>query len=287
MKKVILLLLSAITFAGGCDRYEKKSDEFPPDSGSSQSLRSSETPSIESLTGLLKNLRENLDSISLLRQVIYIKTKGNEEVSPAIVSEINIQIRRLNDIIKNNKIQIYAINKQLRLAMRKNNELSETLHGLNSQLAEKETELNVLKRELHNYNMAVINLETVIGFLSVENAILAETVNEEMDRLQTAYYIVGSLKELKREQIIDEKGGWLGLGKTHGLNNELGKEKFTKINYTQTITIPVNSKKVRILTTHASDSYQLDRQNGTIANIQVNDPEKFWSVSKYLVIVKE
>jgi hypothetical protein len=49
----------------------------------------------------------------------------------------------------------------------------------------------------------------------------------------------------------------------------------------------VNLKKVKLVTSHPSDSYTLEKNGDQVSNIQITNPEKFWRASKYLVVVKD
>jgi hypothetical protein len=80
----------------------------------------------------------------------------------------------------------------------------------------------------------------------------------------------------------------LGIGKTEQLSANFDNSKFTKIDYTQTTTIAVNSA-MKIVTTHPTDSYTLEKDatdKNKVTNIVITNPEKFWSASKYLVVIK-
>jgi hypothetical protein len=47
---------------------------------------------------------------------------------------------------------------------------------------------------------------------------------------------------------------------------------------------------MKIITSHPSDSYTLDKDasdKDKVTNIVITNSEKFWSTSKYLVVVKD
>ena len=74
------------------------------------------------------------------------------------------------------------------------------------------------------------------------------------------------------------------------LVKDFDKSAFTTINIMQVTDIPIAAKDVELLTNHPSDSYTLvsdDTKKGMITNLVITNPEKFWSTSKYLVIVKK
>ena len=97
---------------------------------------------------------------------------------------------------------------------------------------------------------------------------------------------MGSSSDLIKWELVDQQGGFLGIGISNKLSNNLDINMFTKIDYTQTTSIPVNSKRIKIVTTHPTGSFSLDKTGKTVNSIVISDPERFWSASKYLVITK-
>ena len=93
-----------------------------------------------------------------------------------------------------------------------------------------------------------------------------------------------AVKDLQKSNLIDKEGGLLGIGRTTKVSNNLDNNLFTKIDYVETTSIPVNSKSMKIITSHPTDSYSLDKTGKMINSIMISDPAKFWSESKYLVI---
>ena len=101
--------------------------------------------------------------------------------------------------------------------------------------------------------------------------------------------MIGKTKELQEANLINKAGGLLGIGRTPKLSESFDKEKFTRIDYTQISSIPVNSDGVKIITIHPADSYILDKDTkdkNLVKSIVITNAEKFWSASKYLVIIK-
>ena len=116
----------------------------------------------------------------------------------------------------------------------------------------------------------------------------AQYISSQMEELQKAYYVIGEMKELQEKNIINSQGGMLGMGKTQKMSDNIDNSTFKQIDCVNTTTIPVNCKKPKMLTTHPYNSYLLDKdKSGYVTNLEITNPEKFWSISKYLVIVKE
>jgi len=80
------------------------------------------------------------------------------------------------------------------------------------------------------------------------------------------------------------------MGKTDKLNANIDNSQFIRIDYTQVSSITVNSKKMKLVTSHPSDSYSLDideNEKDLVKSLIITNAEKFWSASKYLVILND
>ncbi|MBI2722091.1 MAG: hypothetical protein HYX39_07945 [Bacteroidetes bacterium] len=153
-------------------------------------------------------------------------------------------------------------------------------------LTQNHSELVALQARLKALNAQVKQLQVSINTLSSANTHQSALIASQTESLQTAYYIVGKSKELTHMKVIDKNGGLLGLGKTVKLNPDFCQKIFTKVNITQFLTIHLNSKKSKIITTHPKDSYVLEiSTNNASSTLLITHPEKFWSASKYLVII--
>ena len=135
-------------------------------------------------------------------------------------------------------------------------------------------------------NANIIQLQTTVDTLNQVTTTQAKTISDQTTALHTAYYKIGKSKDLQEMNIINKEGGLLGIGKSSKLNENIDNTKFTKIDYTQTTTIPVNGDNIKIVTAHPAGSYELDKTGkNTVTNIRITNPDLFWSASKYMVIV--
>ncbi len=69
------------------------------------------------------------------------------------------------------------------------------------------------------------------------------------------------------------------------LEGEFNKEAFTQIDIRDIVSIETTGKRVKLLTSHPSDSYALEQGEDENVVIKILLPEKFWSVSKYLFVI--
>ena len=81
-------------------------------------------------------------------------------------------------------------------------------------------------------------------------------------------------KELKENGILNSK---------YILNKEVPTEKFVQVDKRELDKITLEAKKAVVLSAHPVNSYKIVKNENTIT-LQINNPEQFWSVTKYLVI---
>jgi uncharacterized coiled-coil protein SlyX len=236
------------------------------------------------------DVERNLDSVAAHQHVIYQTTNNfRGDLKSNQKEHINSQISAINDLMDANRAKIDELNKKLKRSGRKNYQLEKVIATLNDQLAQKDAELSSLNEQLAALHTEMAQLRTSMDTLNKQNLAQSETISSKTAELHTAYYIVGGSKDLAEAKLIDKKGGLLGIGKTLKINENADNSKFTKIDYTKTNTIDVFGDHVKIVTSHPSDSYTLEtdeKDKKMVRNLVINDPEKFWSMSKYLIVVK-
>lgn len=241
--------------------------------------------SVNDFISSFNEIEQNLDLITKKQHVIMASSNKND-LKASQKDRINSEINAINELMEMNTKKIKELNRKLNRSDKKNIELTKTIDFLNNQLNEKYQELAVLNEQLNSLNAQVVQLQTSVDTLSYQNMAQSQTINERTTQLHTAYYIVGTSKDLQKSKLIDKKGGILGIGKTSKLSENLDNSLFTKIDYTETTSIPVNSESIKIVTTHPTGSYELDKTGKMVNSIMITDPDKFWSASKYLVVTK-
>jgi len=131
-------------------------------------------------------------------------------------------------------------------------------------------------------------LNAKLDTLTETNIELSHKVDKQTEVINSAWYAFGTKKELLENKIIDKTGGFLGIGKSTKMKADFDNSYFTKVDVSQTKSIDLFVKKAKLITTHPTDSYQIVYgQNGGVDKIEIINPDKFWSASKYLVIEVE
>lgn len=287
MKKQLILITSILTLAA-CNQQANKNEpnSLQNEKDSLQTLLNERDSTLSAYMQSFLDIEQTLDSINTRQNNIYFRTEGEPEVSFTIVDEINKEIKAINQLVEKNSKKITLLNNEIKKSGGNNKKMEEMITQLNQQIKSKQDELAFLNSKLNSMNIRSFQLQTTISLLNAQNEAQTAIIEKNKEALHRAYYIVGTSKDLQKEKIIDKKGGLLGMGRTQELSNDFDGKKFIKVDYSQLNNIPVNCKKVQIITTHPSDSYRMVRENGLVKDIIITDADEFWKASKYLVIVK-
>lgn len=238
----------------------------------------------EMINEFIKNLNEideNLKTIKEKEGIITVNfDKGNVEVEESMKDQIVQDITLINDLLQENKSKINQIRSKLKQSNIKIAELEKMIENLAQQIQQKDAQIADLQNQLASAN------EQLKILFDEYNQRVSE-LGDATEKLNTAYYCFGTFKELKEQGIVTKEGGFIGLGRIEKLREDFNKDYFTEVNIQDTKIIDIVAKSAKIVTTHPSDSYELVKNEKTIEKLEIKDPEKFWSASKYLVIIVE
>jgi predicted nucleic acid-binding Zn-ribbon protein len=252
------------------------------------SLQNSKDSSINSFVGSFNEIEANLDSVKKHQAIVVAKSKSKGEMSQNVKDRINDDIKLINDYMDQNKQKLAYLNEKLRQSDYKIVSLQKMIETLKSQLISKDSELEDLNKQLVAVNANVVKLKSNIEELKASGEKQNQTIAEQTTKLNTAYYVLGTFKELKNKKVLDKDGGFLGIGRTDKVKGDFNNDAFTKVDITQINSIPINSKHAEMVTTHPAGSYKLDKNDQKVyEKLVITNPEKFWSASKYLVLVTD
>ena len=266
------------------------SDKSDPTVDSLNSVINERDSSLNHFVNSFNEIESNLDAVAEKQKIISTYAGEKGELNKDKKARINAEIDAINELMSQNRKEIDALTKKLKGSKSKNALLEKTIANLTEQLSQKDSELVTLNQQLATLDSKITTLKTVVDSLYRQNSVKSEIITAQSTNLHSAYYRVGKKKDLKDEKIIQQTGGVLGLGKTVTLSQNFDTSRFTTIDYTQTTSIPIDGSNVEIITNHPTDSYTLvedKTKDEIVTNLSVTNPEKFWSASKYLVVVKK
>jgi chromosome segregation ATPase len=289
MKKYLLILiLSAFIFGCKDHEAENKIAKLQHEKDSLQSMSNSKDSSINTFVNSFNDIEANLDSVKKHQSLITLSSRNKGELSTNAKDRINEDIKMINELMDENKKKLAYLNEKLRQSDYKMSSLEKMISTLKAQLISKDSELVDLNKQLLAVNANVVQLKSNIAELKATGEKQAQTISEQTNQLNTAYYVVGTYKELKNKKVLDKDGGLLGIGSTEKVKSDFNQNAFTRIDVTQTNNITIESKKADLITTHPASSYKLEKNDKKVfTKLVITNPDKFWEASKYLVIVTD
>lgn len=283
MKNIIIIAALNIVLLASCQNT-KTDEHFVRERDSLISIIYEKENSAAEFINSFADIERNLDSVTAKQHVITINSYKIGDLNVSQKDRINSEIKAINDLMTLNNEKLKKLNQKVNVTSKRNVYLQKAIEGLNNQLKQKFDELKDLNEKLNSRNAEIQVLQIHIENLVTQNLIQADMIDNAITEIQKAYYIVGTAKKLEKLGLIDKTGGLLGIGKTLKLNDNIDNTLFTQIDFTINKSIPINSEYVKIITTHPADSYTLNKTGKLINSIDITDPVKFWSVSKYLVV---
>ena len=297
MKKVVILALCVVTLVA-CK--EGKTNPAQLQNDSLRSIVEARDNEINDMMGTLNDIQQGFAEINAAEQRVTIAKAGDGADKTAQIKE-NIQF--IAQRMQENRELIKKLQQQLRETGFKGDQMRKTIENLMAQLSQKDVELKKLRSELEAKNIHIAELdETITGLnsdvanlnqsvnalttektnlttekenLQNENSEKAQTISNQDKQLNTAWYVFGTKKELKQQRILAD-------GKV--LQGGFNKNYFTKIDIRVNKEIRLYSTSAKILTSHPSSSYSLTKDTNGQFVLRINDPQNFWSTSKYLVV---
>ena len=284
MRKLILLLP---LFIIGCDaaienneliRLNEEKQVLEDEVGRKDSI-------IYVIISSFNDIEDNLQTIKEKQGVISLNTMGDIESESTRRERIIGDMHMINEMLEENKKKVrdfsWRINslvKDQKAANIKLADFQKMIDRLTLMVEAKDAEISVLKNDLLSMNMSLDSLALAYDIQGI-------VVEEQAIALNTGFFCYGTFKELEGKGVITKKGGFIGIGKTEQLRQDFNTEYFTQIDITETESIDLFSKEAKVLTTHPSDSYKLEGDDESVDKLIILDPVKFWSASKYLVVI--
>jgi DNA repair exonuclease SbcCD ATPase subunit len=284
MKKYPIILIIATTLLTACGNKQEEAEKNPlADSLSNvnaqlNSQLSQKEAALQEFIDAFNEIQDNINQIKEKEKIVTNSTQTGDVKSKE--ETIKEDIQAIYDLLNKNKMKVASLSKKLKDANIKNESLEKMIANLQSMIDEKDKEIEALKDKIEALNIELSNLQTSYQELAQENEVKTE-------KLYTAYYAIGTAKELKEKGVITKEGGFIGIGKATKLKDDFNKDYFTKIDVTKITSIPISAKSAKVLTTHPSNSYKIVGDKKHVDRIEIINPDEFWSASKFLVIVIE
>ncbi len=241
------------------------------------------------LIGSLVEIDDNLQQIKEKENIIAMNARLKDNTSTATMKEtINNDIKAIYDLMLKNKEKIAELEKKIGLGNKNNAALKKLVERLNKQLKDKTIEIVQLREDLKrkdiiiaDLNFTVEGLELALDSIHAEALASERKLKETTEELYRGFYVFGTKKELKEQNIISSNGMFK---KQKVLEGDFDGDYFTRIDIREVDSIPLFRPKAKLLTSHPEGSYSLEKNSEGALMLKIADKERFWSRSKYLVV---
>jgi chromosome segregation ATPase len=283
MKKIVLFFVCA-TMLVACDNFGKRQKNLQAQNDSLQSELAQKNAELEEMMETFNIVQEGFRLISEAEG----RVRAQREGTTSSIDQVKEDMAFIAQTMKQNKEKIAELQKKLNNNTNASAQMKKSLDNLTAQLVEKSQELATLQAELAAKDIHIAELDETIAYLLTDVALLrADSVAKErildaQDKaLNTAWFVYGTKKELKEQNILEDKL----LGKDEVLQSlDFNKDYFTQIDIRKDTEFKLYSKSAKLLTTHPNGSYEWTKDEKEQYILRVTNPTDFWSVSRYMVI---
>jgi hypothetical protein len=177
-------------------------------------------------------------------------------------------------------------------SQRRASRLAQQRDSLGSELTLAQSVISDLQRTLASERETVASLTTNLETLSTANRALTDSVSSLTSDHNTAYYVIGSRKDLvARGILVEGRRSFPLVGRRSLLPaRELPVREFTSIDRTQVrdISLPDSTRSYSIVSRqNLADLVEAPDHEGTVrGHIQIAEADGFWEPSKYLIVVQ-
>jgi hypothetical protein len=196
-QKYIPLLYAAVLMLPGCNNYKAEFEQVSRERDSLIYITDMKDSSINSLLADFNAIEKNLDSITNRQEAIELASLHSSEIKSNQRDRINENIRIINELLEKNRKRIADLQSKLRASQGRVAELNILVERLQSQMAEKENELGKLKAQIAELNLNLENLNVMLDTVTAQKMETQKLLEEKISKLHTAYYIIGTYKELR------------------------------------------------------------------------------------------
>jgi chromosome segregation ATPase len=287
MKKLVYAIACTLAVAScNQDAVKKAEQNAQHQRDSLEQIISQKDNEINDMMTTLSDIEEGFREITEAQSRVTLAKQGEGTNTMQRIRE-NIQF--IQSAMQQNKELINKLKQQVRESSVKGSQLKKIVDNLTQQLETKDQQLQALREELDKKDIhiaeldeRVASLNTDVSNLQEDNSKKEQTINSQDKALHTAWFVFGTRKELTDQKILSKDGLF---SKTKILDKEFNKEYFTKIDIRIDKEIKLYSKSAEIMTTHPSGSYTLQTDANKQYVLRINNPDAFWSTSKYLVVL--
>ena len=287
MKKIVWLSVCMILLSVSCIEQSAKYRKLKSENETLIAEKAATSALLEDMLTTLSDIQSDIQSIREAENYLSME-QDSEYVSPHKKEQLKNNVRQIAETLKSNREQLAVLREQLKNSHIRSEALQRTIDRIGSELNQKAVMIASLQEELARKDVRLKELDDAVSSLNENIESLSETtttqskkLEEQNKKLNTAYYCLGTTKELKRQNNLT--GGGL-FSKSKALQGFFNEEYFVVIDIRETTEIHVYAGKAHLRSSHPADTYKFTKDENGNLTLHITDTEQFWQLSRYLVI---
>ncbi len=253
---------------------------------------------------LVRDLAETTKLLSDINTEILKVSTAAKPVEPVVggegmtTNDRQMVLKRVTDLtarLKANETRLASSQRRLRALTQESDSLKGNLTQLQATIDGLQATLESQKNTIATLEADLMGSRQQVASLTEEKTQLTDTVSAMTNRENMVYYVVGTRKELKDRGIIKEQGGTRFLiftrsGEVLKPVDHLEPADFTPADrrtLTQ-IALPNPDKEYELVTDQniTASNITAESKRRVKGSLQINDPVRFWTQSKFLILVE-
>lgn len=290
MKKSYLFIVSALFMLTACwgNKSTENAAALQQENDSLRQANAEIRNYYEEIVTSMTEIDADMQAIKSAENFVIEQRNDTGDISASTQSRIKADIELLSKTLERNRERIADLEKKLKSSMANSSALKKAIEQYKLQIAEKDSLIVGLQASLAERDVRIKELDVAVGNLSTQVTDLTnirqkqENIIASQDvALNEVYYVYAYTDALRQNNILT--GGGL-FSKTDVMKGNFNKDFFTKADRRSLKSIFLESKKVKVCTSHPVDSYELVKDDEGFYTLNILDTDKFWATSHYLVV---
>jgi len=289
MRKFIVLGIGVtVLLMSSCVENSRKYKDLQARLDSLSTVYTAQNTEMEEMFAELNDISAGMQSLRDAEHLLTLEaekegtasTKSRQQIARlksdvvAITEAIEGYKAQIAKLEKRNKAQSAEFKRLIASLNQERDLRAEKINEITTQLAEKNQQLAVKIQEVENLTRNVEALDKV-------NKSQQTTINEQDAAIHQGHYLLGSRKELKEAGVISRQGIFC----PPIVSSQARQADFTTLDIREMKSIPLNTKKAKVLSLHPKEAYTLEAGEDGNLVLKINDENNFWKQTRYLVVM--
>lgn len=229
---------------------------------------------------IIADYRDYLNSVSDIVESMVSEQKG-------VISTLDFEDDKVDPLMSHLDILDKVLSQQryqLSLLEEKVHDQDYNLSTLRQHITQMEASLLSREMDIRQLMDSIADQQICYDMVVDQLDLTYDSLDLVVDQQNTAYFTFGTFKELEEHNVLEKKGGLLGIGAVKQLKPDFNPDYFMALDIRETTEIPIRASSAQLVSSHPAGSYELvgNEENSALL---ITDPDEFWKLTKHLAIV--